>query len=212
MGVYSETFIHHFNIPLAHSFTRPCMISSSSAKHIIDGRLFRNIHPSFQYSSRSLIHASLYDFFLLLPSTSLRVVYSETFIHHFNIPLAHSFTRPCMISSSSAKHIIDGRLFRNIHPSFQYSSRSLIHASLYDFFLLLPSTSLRVVYSETFIHHFNIPLAHSFTRPYMIFSSSAKHIIEGRLFRNIHPSFQYFSRSLIHASLYDFFFFCQAHH
>ena len=26
------------------------------------GRLFRNIHPSLQYSSRSLIHASLYDF------------------------------------------------------------------------------------------------------------------------------------------------------
>ena len=28
---------------------------------------------------------------------------------------------------------------------------------------------MRGVYSETFIHHFNIPLAHSFTRLYMIF-------------------------------------------
>ena len=32
---------------------------SSVAKHIIVGRLFKNIHPSLQYSSRSLIHASL---------------------------------------------------------------------------------------------------------------------------------------------------------
>ena len=31
------------------------------AKHIIVGRLFRNIHPSLQCSSRSLIRASLYD-------------------------------------------------------------------------------------------------------------------------------------------------------
>ena len=27
------------------------------------GRLFRNIHPSLQYSSHSCIHTSLYDFF-----------------------------------------------------------------------------------------------------------------------------------------------------
>ena len=32
------------------------------AKHIIVGLLFRNIHPSLQYSSRSRIHTSLYDF------------------------------------------------------------------------------------------------------------------------------------------------------
>ena len=31
------------------------------AKHIIVWRLFRNIHPSLQCSSRSLIHASSYD-------------------------------------------------------------------------------------------------------------------------------------------------------
>ena len=30
------------------------------AKRIIVGRLFRNIHPSLQYSSRSLINASFY--------------------------------------------------------------------------------------------------------------------------------------------------------
>ena len=35
--------------------------------------------------------------FFVLPSTSLWGVYSETFIHHYNIPLAHSFTRLCMI-------------------------------------------------------------------------------------------------------------------
>ena len=33
------------------------------AKHIIVGRLFRNIHPSLQYSSHSRIHTSLYDLF-----------------------------------------------------------------------------------------------------------------------------------------------------
>ena len=33
------------------------------AKHIIVGRLFRNIHPSLQYSFHSRIHTSLYDFF-----------------------------------------------------------------------------------------------------------------------------------------------------
>ena len=32
----------------------------------------------------------------------------------------------------------------------------------------------------------------------------AKHIIVGLLFRNIHPSLQYFSRSCIHTSLWDF--------
>ena len=32
------------------------------AKHIIVGLLFRNSHPSLQYSSRSCIHTSLYDF------------------------------------------------------------------------------------------------------------------------------------------------------
>ena len=36
----------------------------------------------------------------------------------------------------------------------------------------------------------------------------AKHIIVGLLFRNIHPSLQYFSRSCIHTSLYDF---CSSH-
>ena len=33
------------------------------AKHMIVRRLFRNIHPSLQYSSHSRIHKSLYDFF-----------------------------------------------------------------------------------------------------------------------------------------------------
>ena len=35
-----------------------------------------------------------------LPSTSLWGVYSETFIHRYNFPLTHAFTRLCMISSS----------------------------------------------------------------------------------------------------------------
>ena len=46
---------------------------------------------------------------------------------------------------------------------------------------------------------------------YVLFFSSfffAKHIIVGLLFRNIHPSLQYFSRSCIHTSLYDF---CSSH-
>ena len=40
-------------------------------------------------------------FVLFLPSTSLWGVYSETFIHHYNVPLAHSFTRLCMIFLST---------------------------------------------------------------------------------------------------------------
>ena len=43
------------------------------AKHIIVGRLFRNIYPWLQYSSRSLIHASLYYFFSSLTCTSCTV-------------------------------------------------------------------------------------------------------------------------------------------
>ena len=35
------------------------------AKHIIVGRLFKNIHPSLQYSSRSFIHASFFCFVFL---------------------------------------------------------------------------------------------------------------------------------------------------
>ena len=40
------------------------------AKYIIVGRLFRNIHPSLQYSSHPRIHTSLYDFFLTCTSSS----------------------------------------------------------------------------------------------------------------------------------------------
>ena len=40
---------------------------------------------------------------------------------------------------------------------------------------------------------------------FFFFFFLAKHIIVGRLFRNIHPSLQYFSHSRIHTSLYDFF-------
>ena len=36
-------------------------------------------------------------FFFFWPSTSLWGVYSETFIHRYSIPLAHAFTRLCMI-------------------------------------------------------------------------------------------------------------------
>ena len=41
-----------------------------------------------------------------------------------------------------------------------------------------------------------------------VFLFFAKHIIMRLLFRNIHPSLQYFSRSCIHTSLYDF---CSSH-
>ena len=43
---------------------------------------------------------------------------------------------------------------------------------------------------------------------FFFFFFFAKHIIVGLLFRNIHPSLQYFSRSCIHTSLYDF---CSSH-
>ena len=35
-------------------------------------------------------------FFFLFPSTSLWGIYSETLIHHYNVPLAHAFTCLCM--------------------------------------------------------------------------------------------------------------------
>ena len=41
------------------------------AKHIIVGRSFINIHLSLQYSSRSLIHASLYDSFSTCTSSTM---------------------------------------------------------------------------------------------------------------------------------------------
>ena len=41
-----------------------CLFCFVFAKHIIVGRLFRNIYPSLQYSSHSRIHTSLCDFVL----------------------------------------------------------------------------------------------------------------------------------------------------
>ena len=41
---------------------------------------------------------------------------------------------------------------------------------------MLPSTSLWGVYSETFIRHYNIPLAHSFTRLYMFLFLCFSHV------------------------------------
>ena len=53
------------NIPFSDSARNLGFILDSKLsmkKHIIVGLLFRNIHPSLQYSSRSRIHTSLYDF------------------------------------------------------------------------------------------------------------------------------------------------------
>ena len=48
------------------------------ANYIIVGRLFRNIHPSLEYSSCSCIHTSLYDFFFFL---SLSLSLSLSHVH-----------------------------------------------------------------------------------------------------------------------------------
>ena len=96
----------------------------------------------------------------MLPNTSVWAVYTETSLHHYNILLAaHSFTRGCTVNlfrmfilslcrsdtcgfvclsvcllccqnNNTAKHISVGRLFRNIHPSLQHASGSIIYASL----------------------------------------------------------------------------------
>ena len=68
VSLYSYLFM-----PLClHALTSSCLCVSMHlplhaffvcAKHIIVGRLFRNIHPSLQYSSHSRIHTCLYDFF-----------------------------------------------------------------------------------------------------------------------------------------------------
>ena len=81
--VYSEPLVRHFpkqsqNTPavcfdlctmtaqprirvLGQHWQKPLFFS----KHTTVGRLFRNIHPSLQYSSHSRIHTSLYDLFPL---------------------------------------------------------------------------------------------------------------------------------------------------
>ena len=79
--VYSEPLVRHFpkqsrNTPaviLIYVQWRPSLAYVSSvstgkslnffSKHTTVGRLFRNIHPSLQYSSHSRIHTSLYDSF-----------------------------------------------------------------------------------------------------------------------------------------------------
>ena len=53
------------------------------AKHNIVGRLFRNIHPSLQYSSHSRIHTSLYDFFLTCTSCTMPLPLGYS-VHNFH--------------------------------------------------------------------------------------------------------------------------------
>ena len=55
------------------------------AKHIIVGRLFRNIHPSLQYSSHSRIHTSLYDFFPLTCTTRTMPLPLGYSVHNFHL-------------------------------------------------------------------------------------------------------------------------------
>ena len=53
------------------------------AKHVSVGNLFRNIHPSLRYTSRSLIRASLYDKYFhmfILHSTFYSLVTVHTFL------------------------------------------------------------------------------------------------------------------------------------
>ena len=53
------------------------------AKHMIVGRLFRNIHPSLQYSSHSRIHTFLYDFFLTCTSRTMPLPLGYS-VHNFH--------------------------------------------------------------------------------------------------------------------------------
>ena len=51
-------------------------------------------------SQVSVCYPFFFFFFFFLfffPSTSLWGIYSKTFIHRYNIPLTHAFTRLCMI-------------------------------------------------------------------------------------------------------------------
>ena len=54
-----------------------------------------NGDPYTVFSGGRGLHIFLFLFFW--PNTSLWGVYSKTFIHRYNIPLDHSFTRLCMI-------------------------------------------------------------------------------------------------------------------
>ena len=62
--------------------------------------------PLFLAKHRFLLqHSILLLLLLFLPSTSLCGIYSETFIHHYNVPLAHSFMHLCMIDFFPHMHI-----------------------------------------------------------------------------------------------------------
>ena len=66
-------------------------------KLFFNGPLLARInYASTVWRNASEVHFLLLLLLLLL-STSLWGVYSETFIHHYNIPLAYSFTRLCML-------------------------------------------------------------------------------------------------------------------
>ena len=71
--------------------------------------LLKSIIYSFVFPSFLRLFSFFFFFFFLcavFPSTSLWGVYSETFIHRYNIPLAHAFTctRLCVI------------FFSHVHP------------------------------------------------------------------------------------------------
>ena len=59
------------------------------AKHSFVGLLFKNIHPSLQYLSRSLIHASLYEFIIIIIYLFLYLFFTYTSCT-IPLPLGHS--------------------------------------------------------------------------------------------------------------------------
>ena len=68
--------------------------------------LLKFITNSFVFPSFLCLFSLVFFFFFFFwPSTTLWGVYSETFIHRYNIPLTHAFTRLCMI------------FFSHVHPA-----------------------------------------------------------------------------------------------
>ena len=115
------TFSTYRVVTVSHGFIAPCTESTVVT--------FSN----FDIVCLSVVFDSNFG----TPSMSVVHTLTGVVIEFFYSLCVVSFPRPADTSTfcfAFAKHIIVGRLFKNIHPSLQYSSRSLILAS---FFLLL---------------------------------------------------------------------------
>ena len=166
--VYSETAIHYYNIHLAH---------------VSVGGLFRNSHPSLQHTSRSrqcgrFIQKQLSIITIYLSLTSVWEVYSETAIHHYNIPLTHV----------SVGGLFKGIIHHYNIPLAHVSVGGLFKGIIHHYNIPLAHVSVGGLF-KGIIHHYNIPPAH------VSVGGLFKGIIHHYNLPRHHPSLQHTSRS-----------------